>query len=115
MADRNEKEALEATVLVAQVTVHLEDGQSFELLPFQDTQDVKSKVQQLVGDWAQSGFLMRGGTIYPWYRVTRIEATQVDELPRGDAEQRMKDWRARDTERMVQSFWKTKKAKEKKD
>ncbi|MGC2621151.1 MAG: hypothetical protein WA414_19055 [Acidobacteriaceae bacterium] len=115
MADRDDKDALDATVLVAQVTVHLEDGQSFELLPFQDTQDVKSKVEDLVGDWAKSGFLLRGNVIYPWHRVVRVEATQVDELPRGDAEQRMKEWQSRDTERMVQSFWRTKKAREKKD
>jgi biopolymer transport protein ExbB/TolQ len=114
VADRDNKEELDATVLVAQVTVHLDGGQSFELLPFQDTQDVKSKVEELVGDWAKSGFLMRGSAIVPWHRVTRIEATQVDELPRGDAEQRMKEWEARETERMQQSFWKTKTARGKK-
>lgn len=115
MADRDKSEELDATVLFAQVTVHLEDGQSFELLPFEDTQDVKSKVEELVGDWAKSGFLLRDGAIVPWHRVTRIDAMQVEELARGDAEQRMKEWQARDTERLQQSFWKTKKKREKKD
>jgi hypothetical protein len=39
MADGNGKQGDE-TVLVAWVTVHLESGESFELLPFEDAQDV---------------------------------------------------------------------------
>jgi hypothetical protein len=56
------------TVLVAYVTVHLEDGETFELFPFEDTHDVKSKVSALVADWVKSGFLVRGNRIYPWHR-----------------------------------------------
>ena len=43
MADKKETERPEGeTVLVANVTVHLTSGTSFELLPFQDDVDVKS-------------------------------------------------------------------------
>ena len=42
MADKKETERPEGeTVLVANVTVHLTSGTSFELLPFQDDVDVK--------------------------------------------------------------------------
>lgn len=118
MADKNEqgKTLLPTdTVLVAYVTVHLEDGQSFELLPFEDTQDVKSRVGDLARDWAQSGFLVRGNRIIPWHRVQRLEATSVEELKLEDARLRREQWQAQDTERLQQSFWLTKQPREKKD
>ena len=36
------------TVLIAYATVHLESGESFELLPFEDANDVKSRVCDLI-------------------------------------------------------------------
>jgi hypothetical protein len=114
MADGNGKQG-DGTVLVAWVTVHLESGERFELLPFEDAQDVKSKVSALIGDWAKSGFLIRGSEIIPWHRVQRVEATKVEELSRSDSKKRLEEWQAKDTARLQQSFWKTKQAKEKKD
>ncbi len=115
MADANGNNERDDTVLVAWVTVHLESGDSFELLPFEDAQDVKSKVSDLMKDWARSGFLIRGNEIYPWHRVKRIEATKVEELSRTDSQTRLEEWQARDTARMQQSFWKTKQPRDKKN
>jgi hypothetical protein len=116
MAETQEKSQQgDETVLVAYVTVHLESGESFELLPFEDAQDVKSKVSDLLGDWAKSGFLIRGNHIYPWHRVQRIETTKVEELSLGDSRRRLDEWQARDVARLQQGFWKTKQAREKKD
>lgn len=103
--DRGER--LDGTVLVAWVTVHLESGASFELLPFEDPEDVKRKVCDLMKAWAKSGFLIRGSEIYPWHRVQRIEATRVEEMSRADAMMRREEWHANDAARMHQSFWKT--------
>jgi Pepsin inhibitor-3-like repeated domain len=103
------------TVLVAYVTVHLEDGETFELLPFEDTHDVKSKVSDLVEAWARSGCLVRGNRIYPWHRVRRLEATKVEELKLYDAQLRREQWQAQETERLLQSFWQTKEAREKRN
>ena len=75
----------------------------------------KSKVSDLLGDWAKSGFLIRGSEIIPWNQVQRIEATNVEELSRDESELRRKEWEARETARMQQSFWKTKKGREKKE
>ena len=116
MADANGKPVpANDTVLVAYVTVHLESGDSFELLPFEDTEDVKSKVCELMKAWAKSGFLIRGGEIYPWHRVRRIVATRVEEISLFDAELRREEWQAQETARMQQSFWKTKRARKEKE
>jgi hypothetical protein len=115
MADANEKAGpANDAVLVAYVTVHLESGESFELLPFEDTGDVKSKVCELMKAWAGSGFLIRGSEIYPWHRVLRIEATRVEEMSPYDSELRRKEWQARETARLQSSFWKTKRARKEK-
>lgn len=112
MAQRNEREQDE-TVLLAHVKVHMISGDSFELLPFEDPNDVKSRVSDLIGDWSKSGFLVRGSRIYPWHQVRLIEATSVEELSRGEARQRQEEWAARDVERLQQSFWRTKQPREK--
>jgi len=101
------------TVLVAFVTVHLESGESFELLPFEDPEDVKSKVSDLLADWAKSGFLIQGSHIHPWHQVLRVEATEVVELSRADSLLRRQEWESRDLYRLQQSFWKTKKERKK--
>lgn len=103
------------TVLVAYVTVHLEGGDSFELLPFEDTHDVKSKVGELVEEWVRSGVLVRGNQLIPWHRVRRLEATKVEELKLADAQLRREQWQARETERLQQSFWLTKVPREKRN
>jgi hypothetical protein len=113
MAD--EKAQRDETVLMAWVTVHLESGESFELLPFEDAEDVKSRVSDLMTEWAKSGFLIRGGHIYPWHRVQRIEATKVEELSNADSKLRVEEWRARETAHLQQNFWKTKREREKKE
>ncbi len=116
MADENgETGAASDTVLVAYVTVHLESGDSFELLPFEDTHDVKSKVCELMKAWAKSGFLIRGSEIYPWQRVRRIEATRVEEMSLHDSKLQREEWQARETARLQNSFWKTKRARREKD
>lgn len=95
------------TVFVAYVTVHLQSGESFELLPFEDPDDVKSKVAGLLADWAKSGFLIQGSKIHPWHQVLRVEASAVVELSRADALLRREEWQSRDLYRLQQSFWKT--------
>lgn len=109
MAENND------TVLVAEVRVHLHDGEPFELLPFVDAQDVKSKVSDLLEDWSKSGFLVRGSQIIPWHCVRRVEALRVEELTRAEAERRLDEWTTRDQQQYQQSFWKTKEPRKKKD
>lgn len=96
------------TVLLAHVTVHLLSGESFELLPFEDDRDVKSRVSDLLEDWQDSGFLIRGNRIYPWHQVQFVEATDVQELARAESARRMEEWRGREVYRLQQSFWRTK-------
>jgi hypothetical protein len=110
MADAGEKTAND-TVLVANVTVQLVSGESFELLPFEDACDVKAKVCDLLTAWAKSGFLVRGREIVPWHQVRRAEATRVEELSRGDAELRRREWEAREQARVQKSCWHTKRAR----
>jgi hypothetical protein len=109
MADKKETERPEdETVLAAYVTVHLTSGDSFELLPFRDDADVKSKVTDLLDDWAKSGYLVRGGHIYPWHQVKLVEATSITELSRRDSEQQLVEWQTSDLTHLQQAFWKTK-------
>ena len=103
------------TLLIAHVVVHLLTGESFELYPFVDINDVKAKVSELIEGWASSGFLLRGSRLYPWHQVRLLEATSVDEITRQEAQQRLLAWRAEDQARAVQSFWKTKQEHSKKD
>lgn len=112
MADADEKtQRANDSVLVAFVTVHLESGESFDLLPFEDASDVKSKVSDLMKAWASSGFLIRGSEIYPWHRVQRIEATRVEEMSSGDSNLQRQEWQSKETARLQNSFWKTKQQK----
>jgi hypothetical protein len=103
------------TVFIAYTVVHLASGESFELLPFWDSLDVKSKVTDLLDDWAKSGYLVRGNRIYPWHQVRLIEATSVTELSRHQAEQQIIEWQAKDLAHMQPSFWKVKQARRKKE
>ncbi len=103
------------TLLIAHVTVHLLTGESFELYPFVDPQDVKTKVSELVEGWHGSGFLLRGSRLYPWHQVRLLEATEVEEITRQEAQQRLLAWQAEDQAKAVQSFWKTKEDKSKKE
>ncbi len=96
------------TILIAHVTAYLADGSNFELYPFVDAKDVKGKVSELVGGWADSGFLLRGAHIVPWHQVKYLEATSVEEITRQEAQQRLLTWQAEDQRRAVQGFWKTK-------
>jgi len=114
MAEKEQK-AVSETVLVALVRVHLVSGEAFELLPFEDENDVKSKVNDLLADWVKSGFLIRGSEIVPWHQVQRVEAVRVEELSRDESALRRKEWEARETARLQQSFWRTKQEREKKD
>jgi hypothetical protein len=102
------------TLLVAEVRVHLDDGESFELLPFVDAKDVKSKVSDLLEEWSKSGFLVRGSQIIPWHCVRRVEALRVESLSPAAAERRLTEWATRDQRQYQQSFWKTKEPREKK-
>ncbi|RRA48112.1 hypothetical protein [Acidipila sp. EB88] len=96
------------TLLIAHVTAHLIDGGSFELYPFVDPKDVKSKVSELAEGWAGSGFLLRGSRLVPWHQVKLLETTSVEEITRQEAQQRLMTWQAEDQLRAVQNFWKTK-------
>ncbi len=111
MPDQNEKPAQPAgpeTILIAHVTTHLIDGSSFELYPFVNAKDVKAEVSKTVGEWASSGFLLRGSRMIPWHQVKLLETTSVEEITRREAEQRMLRWQAEDQLKQVQGFWKTK-------
>lgn len=112
---QEEQKSTSDTVLVALVEVQLVSGAIFELLPFEDENDVKSKVSDLLGDWAKSGFLIRGSEILPWHQVQRVEATQVEELSRAESALRRREWQAKETARLQQSFWRTKNEREKKE
>lgn len=114
MADSNDKQRADETVLIAWATVHLDSGEAFDLLPFEDANDVKSKVEDLLEDWAKSGFLARGSEFYPWHRVKRIEATKVAEMTRSEADRQRTADGTQERVRTQQSFWKTKQAREKK-
>ncbi len=103
------------TILIAHVTAHLLDGSSFELYPFVDATDVKSKVSELVEGWASSGFLLRGARMIPWHQVKLLEATTVEEITRQESQQRLMSWQAEDQIRAVQGFWKTKQESKKDD
>ena len=96
------------TILIAHVTAQMRDGSNFELYPFLDPKDVKSKVTELVEGWASSGFLLRGSHLIPWSQVKLLEATSVEEITRQEAQQRLLSWQAEDQRRAVQNFWKTK-------
>jgi hypothetical protein len=112
MADKKEIERPESeTVLLAHVTVHLTTGDSFELLPVRDDADVKSRVTDLLDDWVKSGYLVRGGNIYPWHQVKLVEASSVTELSRRDSEQQLVEWQTSDLSHLQQAFWKTKQAR----
>jgi hypothetical protein len=97
-------------VLIAHATVHLLNGQSFDLLPFVNAEDVKSAVMDLIESWAKSGFLLRGRYIYPWHQIARVEVISVEEVSRSASEQRLIDWEINDQYRLQQGFWKTKSA-----
>jgi hypothetical protein len=117
MADTEEKaeqQQANETILVARVRVHLQSGESFGLLPFEDMNDVKGKVSDLIGDWSRSGFLIFGGFVYPWHEVKLIEAIEVAELSKSALRQRLEEWNAPALANLQQSFWKTKRAREKK-
>lgn len=114
MADTNDNQNADEIILVAYATVHLDSGETFDLLPFEDAGDVKRKLEDLLEDWARSGFLARGNEFYPWHRVKRVEATKVLELTRAAAErQRIADG-TDELVRLQRSFWKTKQPREKK-
>jgi hypothetical protein len=106
---------LPQTILLAHATVYLVDGESFDLLPFESAEDVKSEFNELMESWAKSGFLLRGKRIYPWHQVARVEVTSVEELPHSEAAQKLTDWEVNDLYRVQQNFWKTKKPREKKE
>lgn len=95
--------------------MHLVDGKSFDLLPFESSEDVKSKITDLMENWAKSGFLLRGRYFYPWHQVVRIEVTSVEEVSRAESERQLVDWEMKDQYRLQQDFWKTKKQREKKE
>ena len=103
----------EETVLMAQMMVQLVSGERFELLPFEDANDVKCRVCDLVEDWAKSGSLARGNEIIPRHRVEKAKAERVEELSRDESELRRTEWEVREPERQQQSFWRTKRAKPK--
>ncbi len=113
MADQDQKQEHERqqppeTILIAHVTAHLLDDSTIELYPFVDQNDVKAKVSELVGGWASSGFLLRGSLIIPWHRVRGLETTSVEEISRGDAEQRLLRWQAEHQKEAMRNFWHTK-------
>ncbi|MBW4026376.1 MAG: hypothetical protein HIU93_03160 [Acidobacteria bacterium] len=103
------------TVLVAYATATLVDGASFELLPFLDEYDVKSKFTSLLESWAESGFLLRGQRVYPWHQVRHVEVSRVVEMSEQDAHQRILDWEKAEFSEQQHNFWRMKRSMEKAD
>jgi hypothetical protein len=102
-------------LLIAQLRAHLVNGESFELLPIQHAQDVKSEVESLVQSWSESGFLVHGRFIYPWHQVTHVEVTQVEEMPMELARQRYPEFYGTARARAQDDFWRTRIKTEKKE
>jgi hypothetical protein len=94
-------------LLIANVRAHLVSGESFDLLPIQHEQDVKSEVESLVESWSQSGFLVHGRFIYPWHQVKHVEVTQVEEMPMELAHQRYPEFYGAKRARAQEDFWRT--------
>jgi hypothetical protein len=109
--DNNEPQVL----LIAQLRAHLVSGESFELLPIQHEQDVKSEVESLVESWSESGFLVHGRFIYPWHQVKHVEVTQVEEMPMQLARQRYPEFYGAARARAQDDFWRTRSKTEKKE
>jgi hypothetical protein len=91
----------EQTLLVAQLRAFLVNGESFDLVPIEHEQDVKSEVESLLRSWAESGYLIHGRFIYPWHQIQRVEVLQVLETDRYDERS------AIDRARAEQEFWRT--------
>jgi hypothetical protein len=102
-------------LLIAQLRAHLVNGESFELLPIQHQQDVKSEVESLVQSWSESGFLVRGRFIYPWHQVRHVEVTQVEEIPMELAHQRYPEFYGAARAHAQDDFWRTRSKTEKKE
>lgn len=94
-------------LLIAQLRAFLVSGESFELLPIQHEQDVKSEVESLVQSWSESGFLVHGRFIYPWHQVKHIEVTEVEEMPLELAHQHFEELYAAERARTQEDFWRT--------
>ena len=56
-------------MLIAYLTAHLVNGNTFELLPVQHETDVKKEVSALLEGWSSSGFLIWEKFVYPWHQV----------------------------------------------
>jgi hypothetical protein len=109
--DNNEPQVL----LIAQVRAHLVSGESFDLLPIQHEQDVKSEIESLVQSWSESGFLVHGRFIYPWHQVKHVEVMQVEEMPMELARQRYPEFYGTARDRAQDDFWRTHSKTEKKE
>jgi hypothetical protein len=112
--EKTEQQQQNETILVARIRVHLRSGESFGLLPFEDANDVKSKVSDLIEEWSKSGFLIYGGLIYPWHEVKLLEASEVVELSKDVLKERLGEWNVPALANLQQSFWKTKQGRENK-
>lgn len=95
-ADSSDKQAL-----VAQLRAFLNSGESFDLVPIEHEQDVKSEVESLLRSWSESGFLIHGRFVYPWHQVRHIEVTQVEQARADEAHNGVRRLRAED------DFWMT--------
>ncbi len=91
-------------MLIAYLTAHLVDGNTFELLPVQHETDVKQEVSALLEGWSSSGFLIWEKFAYPWHQVKAIEV-RVENLSSADAGQRMLGLRGADRARLHDEFW----------
>ncbi|HEY3989794.1 MAG TPA: hypothetical protein VGM02_10885 [Acidobacteriaceae bacterium] len=114
MANESETNNNEPQVLlIAQLRAYLVSGESFDLLPIKHEQDVKSEVESLMENWAESGFLVHGRFIYPWHQVRHIEVTQVEEMPFELAHQRYREFYSAERARSQEDFWRTRRKTEK--
>ena len=89
-------------VLIAHLRAYLTSGGSFDLVPIEDSRDVKGAVESLLRSWAESGFLVHGRFVYPWHQVQHIEVLQVEERER-EAEAA----NVGDRTRAQEAFWRT--------
>jgi hypothetical protein len=106
MAEEKEKPR-EDVLLVADVRATFLNGDTIELLPFKNEEDVRSEINKFIEDWVKTGFLLKENFLYPWHQVKSVEVVSVQAMTHAQAEPYLEVWQ-RDAEGQ-KLFWKTRK------
>jgi len=113
MAEDKKDEPKEDILLIAEVRAHFLDGETVELLPFKNEEDVRAEVNKFIEDWSKTGFLLKENFMYPWHRVKEVEVVSVQAMTHAQAAPYLDQW-DQDTEAQ-KFFWKTRKPQGKKE